>query len=98
MLGHSQLLEEELWLLEVIARPGQYVRIQASCRQYFLLTNSILSHVVLVRGSHRPGLDLLIRLEVVPCLAAVDVLHSPSRVIRLELCIVVLQGFDSAIC
>lgn len=94
----SQLLREELWPLEVFVRPGQAVRTQASYRQYFLLTNSVLSQVVLVRSSHRPSLKLLVRLEVVPCLAAVDILHSPSRVIRLELCVVVLQGFDCAIC
>ena len=95
---HSQLLEEELWPLEVFVRPGQAIRIEATCRQYLWLTNSVLSQVVLVRSSHWPNLDLLVRLEIVPCLAAVHILHSPSRVVRLELGVVVLQGFDRAIC
>ena len=95
---HSQLLQEELWPLEVFARSGQAVRKRSSHRRYFLLTNSILSKVVLVRSSHWPGLGLLVRLKVVPCLTAINILHSPSRVIRLELGVVGLQGFDCAIC
>jgi hypothetical protein len=67
-----------------------------SSRQYTILhngygfaTNSVLPEIVLVRRSHWPGLELLIRFEVVPSLATIDILHTPSRMVRLELQVVI---------
>jgi hypothetical protein len=96
MRGHSQLLQEELWLSEEVLRPDQVVSIQNSRNHHVCVTNSVLPQVVLVRRSHWPGLELLIGFEVVPCLTAINILHSPSHVIRLELQVVIL--FEVAIC
>lgn len=48
------------------------------------VTNGVHAQIILVRRSHWPGLELLVRLEIVPCLTPIDVLHAPSRMVGLE--------------
>lgn len=84
MPDHSRLLEGALWLWKVFVRPDQIVRNNVQLNRRVRATNRVHAQVILVCRSHRPGLEFLVRLEIVPCLTTIDVLHSPSRVISLE--------------
>lgn len=75
------MLEEASWVLEVWVSPSM----QVSASLFYslnLATNSIKSKKISIRDSHGPLLQLLVGLQVVPCLTPSIVFQPPAREIR----------------
>lgn len=50
-----------------------------------IATYGVHAQVILVRRGHWPCLELVVRFEIVPCLATINILHPPSHMISLEI-------------